>query len=328
MFLVDSHCHLDGLDYQTLHKNVDDVLAKAAARDVKFCLAVATTLPGYRSMRELVGTRDNVVFSCGVHPLNQDEPWEVETLRALAAEEGVVAMGETGLDYFYTPETKAQQQSSFRDHIRIGRELNKPVIVHTRDARADTLAILREEKVTDCGGVLHCFTVERFKKNHPKTPVISARNKEKDFEELCKLIGPPSRVMRWCCTVFKTGTIQKKIRSLYRDKKQILTFYGIRRSESVSRSKYERESDSPKITKQRIISPIIDWMDFDIWLYILTTGIDFNDAYRLGYARVGCWCCPNNSGWSEFLSKVHMHEQSKHFREMLIDFATSIGKVE
>ena len=82
----------------------------------------------------------------------------------------------------------------------------------------------------------------------------------------------------------------------------------------------------PKITKQRIISPIIDWMDFDIWLYILTTGIDFNDAYRLGYARVGCWCCPNNSGWSEFLSKVHMHEQSKHFREMLIDFATSIGK--
>lgn len=76
MFLVDSHCHLDGLDYQTLHKNVDDVLAKAAARDVKYCLAVATTLPGYRSMRELVGTRDNVVFSCGVHPLNQDEPWE------------------------------------------------------------------------------------------------------------------------------------------------------------------------------------------------------------------------------------------------------------
>ncbi len=161
MFLVDSHCHLDGLDYQTLHKNVDDVLAKAAARDVKFCLAVATTLPGYRSMRELVGMRDNVVFSCGVHPLNQDEPWEVETLRALAAEEGVVAMGETGLDYFYTPETKAQQQSSFRDHIRIGRELNKPVIVHTRDARADTLAILREEKVTDCGGVLHCFTEDR-----------------------------------------------------------------------------------------------------------------------------------------------------------------------
>ncbi|MBB1199686.1 metal-dependent hydrolase [Enterobacteriaceae bacterium 89] len=161
MFLVDSHCHLDGLDYENLHKNVDDVLAKAAARDVKFCLAVATTLPGYRSMRELVGNRPNVAFSCGVHPLNQDEDYEFSALRQMAAEEGVVALGETGLDYYYTPETKARQQASFAEHIRIGRELNKPVIVHTRDAREDTLAILRDEKVTDCGGVLHCFTEDR-----------------------------------------------------------------------------------------------------------------------------------------------------------------------
>ena len=158
MFLVDSHCHLDGLDYQSLHKNVDDVLAKAAVRDVKFCLAVATTLPGYHSMRELVGNRSNVAFSCGVHPLNQDEEYDFADLRKMAAEEGVVALGETGLDYYYTPETKARQQASFAEHIRIGRELNKPVIVHTRDAREDTLAILRDEKVTECGGVLHCFT--------------------------------------------------------------------------------------------------------------------------------------------------------------------------
>lgn len=161
MFLVDSHCHLDGLDYQSLHTDVNDALEKAAARDVKFFLAVATTLPGYRSMRDLVGERSDVAFSCGVHPLNQDEDYAVEDLRRMAAEEGVVAMGETGLDYYYTPETKTRQQASFRDHIRIGRELNKPVIVHTRDARADTLAILREEKVTDCGGVLHCFTEDR-----------------------------------------------------------------------------------------------------------------------------------------------------------------------
>ena len=168
--------------------------------------------------------------------------------------------------------------------------------------------------------------VKRFKQEHPQTPVITACNKEKDFEELCRMIGPPSRVMRWCCTVFKTGSIQKTIKSLFRNKKEILTFYGIRRSESASRSKYDRDSDSPKITKQRIISPIIDWMDFDIWLYLLTTGIDFNRAYRLGYARVGCWCCPNNSGWSEFLSKIHMKEQSTHFREMLLEFAREIGK--
>ncbi len=168
--------------------------------------------------------------------------------------------------------------------------------------------------------------ISRFRKEHPQTPLLTARNKEKDFQALCRVVGPPSRVMRWCCTVFKTGVIQKKIRSLFREKSQILTFYGIRRSESVNRNKYERESNSPKITKQRIVSPVIDWMDFDIWLYLFTRGIDFNSAYRLGYARVGCWCCPNNSEWSEFLSSVHMKRQSEEFHSLLVEFAESIGK--
>ena len=169
--------------------------------------------------------------------------------------------------------------------------------------------------------------VTRFKKAHPKTPVLISKNKDKDFEELCRtLTGPPSRVNRWCCTIFKTGAIQRKISSLFRGKKRILTFYGIRRSESTSRSKYDRESDSPKIAIQKTVSPIIDWFDFDIWLYILTSGIDFNTAYRYGYTRVGCWCCPNNSGWSEFLSRVYMPEQYERFYNILIDFAKKIGK--
>ena len=161
MFLVDSHCHLDGLNYETLHKDVDDVLAKAAARDVKFMLAVATTLPGFKAMTTLLGDRPNIAWSCGVHPLNQEEEWDFAELRQLAADPRVIAMGETGLDYYYQQETKARQQASFREHIRVGRELNKPVIVHTRDAREDTLAILREEQVEGCGGVLHCFTEDR-----------------------------------------------------------------------------------------------------------------------------------------------------------------------
>lgn len=168
--------------------------------------------------------------------------------------------------------------------------------------------------------------VERFKKEHPGTPILSVRNRDKDFEELCEVLGPPSRVMRWCCTVFKTGAISRKIDVLFKGKKRILTFYGIRRNESSSRSKYERESDSPKIAVQRTVSPIIDWMDYDVWLYILSSGIDFNDAYRLGYTRVGCWCCPNNSGWSEFLSKIHIKSQYEHFRQLLIDFAVKVGK--
>ncbi|SLM63685.1 MULTISPECIES: metal-dependent hydrolase [Dickeya] len=161
MLLVDSHCHLDGLDYQALHKDVSEVLEKARQRDVGFILAVATTLPGFRAMTALIGERDNVAFSCGVHPLNQDEPYDFSELRALASSPAVVALGETGLDYYYQQDNMAQQQASFREHIRIGRELNKPVIVHTRAAREDTLAILREEKADECGGVLHCFTEDK-----------------------------------------------------------------------------------------------------------------------------------------------------------------------
>lgn len=163
MFLVDSHCHLDSLDYQTLHGDLDSVLVKARERDVKFMLAVATTLPGYRAMAEMIGDRPEVAFSCGVHPLNIEEGYDFDELHTLAADPRVVAMGETGLDYFYQKEAAQLklQQDSFRHHIHVGRELNKPVIVHTRDARQDTLDILHEEKAGDCGGVLHCFTEDR-----------------------------------------------------------------------------------------------------------------------------------------------------------------------
>lgn len=164
---------------------------------------------------------------------------------------------------------------------------------------------------------------KRFTREHR---VLPAKNYEKNFETLCGQIGPPSRVMRWCCTVFKTGAITQIIASAFKNKTNILSFQGIRHNESLSRSKYERESKSPKITKQTVVAPIIEWTDFDVWLYILTTGIDFNDAYRLGYSRVGCWCCPNNGSWSEFLSKVHMYEQYVHWRQILVGFAKKIDK--
>lgn len=164
---------------------------------------------------------------------------------------------------------------------------------------------------------------KRFAREHR---VLPAKNYEKNFETLCEQIGPPSRVMRWCCTVFKTGAITQTIASAFKNKTNILSFQGIRHNESLSRSKYDRESKSPKITKQTVAAPIIEWTDFDVWLYILTTEIDFNDAYRLGYSRVGCWCCPNNGSWAEFLSKVHMYEQYVHWRKILVDFAKKIDK--
>ncbi len=175
------------------------------------------------------------------------------------------------------------------------------------------------------------LTVEyanRFRANHPQTIFIIARNEEQNFYDVCEDIGPPARMMRWCCSMFKTGPITRVINSLYGNS-QILTFYGIRKFESVARSKYNRiedSSESVKIQQQTVASPIFFWKDIDIWLYILSEKIDFNDAYRLGYDRVGCWCCPNNNQRAQFLPRIYMPEKSKKWRSFLIDFAKKIGK--
>ena len=175
------------------------------------------------------------------------------------------------------------------------------------------------------------FTVEyakRYREEHPQAIFQIAKNKEQVFYDVCSDIGPPARMMRWCCFMFKTGPITRVINNLYRNQK-VLTFYGIRKGESVARSKYKQIEDDPssiKIQQQTVASPIFFWTDFDVWLYILSENIDFNDAYRLGYDRVGCWCCPNNNARSQFLSQIYMPEQSKKWHEFLIDFAKKIGK--
>jgi len=168
--------------------------------------------------------------------------------------------------------------------------------------------------------------IKRFKETNRQTPLLVAQNKEQDFFNLCDTFGPPSRMLRWCCTIFKTGFIGDKILKTFKDKTAILTFYGIRRMESASRNKYDRKDESPKISKQKVTSPIIDWSDYDIWLYLLSSGVDFNNAYRLGFTRVGCWCCPNNSKWSEFLTAIFMPEMYEKLREVLINFAEKMGK--
>lgn len=169
---------------------------------------------------------------------------------------------------------------------------------------------------------------KRFRENHPQAIFLSAKNDEQVFMEVCEDIGPPARLMRWCCSMFKTGPITRVINSLYRSQ-QILTFYGIRKWESVSRSKYNRvedDAESVKIQQQTVASPIFFWKDIDVWLYILAEDVDFNEAYRLGYDRVGCWCCPNNNQRAQFLSRIYMPDQSKKWREFLISFARKVGK--
>ena len=169
---------------------------------------------------------------------------------------------------------------------------------------------------------------KRYRDEHPQAIFIEAKNEDQVFSEVCEDIGPPARMMRWCCSMFKTGPISRVLNSLYGNE-HILTYYGIRKSESVSRSKYNRVengSESVKIQQQTVASPIFFWKDIDIWLYLLSEGIDFNKAYRLGYDRVGCWMCPNNNQRAQFLSRIYMPEQSKAWRDFLVRFARQIGK--
>lgn len=164
MFLVDSHCHLNQLNYQNIHKDVSDVLNKAKKRGVKLVLSVSVAMSDYNHMVELIGDRNDVVFSCGVHPtyIHCSNNFNKEKLYILSSRRNVVAIGETGLDYYHKLrldiDNKKKQKEAFREHIRIARAVQKPVIVHSRAACQDTVAILRAESAEECGGVLHCFS--------------------------------------------------------------------------------------------------------------------------------------------------------------------------
>lgn len=169
--------------------------------------------------------------------------------------------------------------------------------------------------------------MERLKTDSPEIPFLIERKADEsnvsNFFDLCKKIGPPSRVKSWCCSIFKTGPMGDAFAQM--DEKWLM-FYGIRRSESSSRKKYKRISKSPKLEMQVVASPVIDWLDIDVWLYILTERLDFNIAYRRGFSRVGCWCCPNNSLWSDILTSIYDNEKYMQWHNFLIDFAKSIGK--
>lgn len=155
---IDSHCHLDRLKLEEFDNNLDNVVNAAHENKVNTLLCVSVTLEEFPLMAEKTAKYANVWLTCGAHPLNQDDEINPEQLQSLASNPRVIAIGETGLDYFYAPETKQVQLDSFRKHVRVANQLNKPLIIHTRDAQEDTLAILREEQADNVGGILHCFT--------------------------------------------------------------------------------------------------------------------------------------------------------------------------
>lgn len=157
--LVDSHCHLDRLDLAAHDGSLDAALDAARARGVQHFLCIGVSAANAGAVKGLAERYSDVDCSVGVHPLDL-EKGEAPALDWLLDELNhphVVAIGETGLDYHYEPEAAELQQQSFRLHLQAAQATGKPVIVHTREARADTLALLREAALPQAG-VLHCFT--------------------------------------------------------------------------------------------------------------------------------------------------------------------------
>jgi len=157
--LIDSHCHLDRLDLAAHGGSLDAALDAARAVGVGHFLCIGVSADNAATVKGLAERYADVDCSVGVHPLDLEPGAEpaLDWLLGELAHPKVVAIGETGLDYHYEPESAALQQASFRLHLEAARITSKPVIVHTREARADTLALLREAALPQAG-VLHCFT--------------------------------------------------------------------------------------------------------------------------------------------------------------------------
>lgn len=153
---VDSHCHLD---FPELADNLDRVLATMKERGVSHALCISVSLETFPRVRALAERFDHLYATVGVHPDHREgEEPDIARLVALAAHPKIVAIGETGLDYYRLEGDLEWQRRRFRTHIRAAREINKPLVIHTRKAAEDTLRIMEEEGASQAGGVMHCFT--------------------------------------------------------------------------------------------------------------------------------------------------------------------------
>lgn len=153
---VDSHCHLD---FPELLADLPAVLAAMAENQVTHALCISVNLPDMPCVVQLAAEHAPLYATVGVHPDQENTPDPApDELVRLAAQPKVVAIGETGLDYYRLTGDLSWQRARFRNHIRAARTCRKPLVIHTRAAAEDTLAIMREEGAGEAGGVMHCFT--------------------------------------------------------------------------------------------------------------------------------------------------------------------------
>ncbi len=156
---VDSHCHLDRIDLKPYNQNFAEFVADAEQKGVMHMLCISIDLQAYPAMRDLIAPYANISLSVGVHPNNtEDQPPSIDDLLTLADATKVIAIGETGLDYFHGKDYIESQRHYFKQHIEVAKILQKPLIIHTREAGQETLDILRQEGADQVGGIIHCFT--------------------------------------------------------------------------------------------------------------------------------------------------------------------------
>src|SRR3990167_3305568 len=158
MFLVDSHCHLDLLDLTADSGDVAKVIERARQHGVHHLLNVCVSLKHFQAVLTTASAYPFVSASVGLHPNEQAEEADTDTLLALAQPQKVVAIGETGLDYFRSQGEMNWQRERFRAHVRAAHITKKPLIIHTRQAQEDTIQVMQEEQADQVGGVMHCFT--------------------------------------------------------------------------------------------------------------------------------------------------------------------------
>lgn len=154
IILVDSHCHLDMIK----NSQPQDLVTAAQAQGVNYLLCVSVDLNSFPEMFTIAESIPTVFASLGIHPnYHCDVEPTVDTLIGLAQHPKIIAIGETGLDYYRSQGDLSWQHQRFRTHIQAAQQLNKPLIIHCREAREDTLRILQEENATSVGGIMHCF---------------------------------------------------------------------------------------------------------------------------------------------------------------------------
>ncbi|MDR3555563.1 MAG: phosphoadenosine phosphosulfate reductase family protein [Syntrophobacteraceae bacterium] len=211
----------------------------------------------------------------------------------------------------------------------------RPILVSFSGGKDSTVASHLVMNALGRSDILHIFAdttielpdtykyLQRFQTEHPLTPFISSRS-PLDFFKTAESIGPPSRILRWCCSTHKTNPLSKLIDSMS-PFDGVLTFDGIRKAESSRRALYPRITTQHKIAREVLARPILEWSDLAVWIYLLYHDITFNTAYRKGFRRVGCLYCPFNSEWSGRMINYWLPSQDNRWAQFLVQHAMRIN---